>query len=415
MEVLSTIATVLIISTTILYAYHFLYMFIPLIPIKKKHKPLKMHRYAILIPARNESAVIGHLLRSIDAQDYPKELIKVYVIADNCTDDTAKIARDMGATVFERFNKKQVGKGYALDYLLTQIRETEGLDRHDVFMIFDSDNLLEPDYISQINQTFSDGYSAACGFRNTKNYDSNWISAGYGVWYLHDSGHLNRSRSMLHLNAGVSGTGFGFTRQLVEQLGGWKFFTLTEDLEFNAWSSAHGVRIGYCHDAILYDEQPTTLPVSWRQRIRWVQGGFQVAFRHTGSMLKGLFKGRWQTFSCLECLSLTPWGAVLATTGCVLSFLCVFLAAGFEALLWTLLYSALSALGGMILMGAITVFMSWKRIRATTAQKLWSILAFIPFMITFTMCLFAAPFCKFQWLPVQHTVAVGNDALQKKS
>lgn len=415
MEVLSTIATVLIISTTILYAYHFLYMFIPLIPIKKKHKPLKMHRYAVLIPARNEEAVIGHLLRSVAAQDYPQELIKVFVIADNCTDNTARIAREMGATVFERFNKEQIGKGYALDYLLGKIRDTEGLEQHDVFMIFDSDNLLEPDYISKINQTFSDGYQAACGFRNTKNFNGNWISAGYGVWYLHDSAHLNRSRSMLHLNSGVSGTGFGFTRQLLEDLGGWKFFTLTEDLEFNAWSSAHGVKIGYCHDAILYDEQPTTLPVSWRQRIRWVQGGFQVAFRHTGSMLKGLFKGRWQTFSCLECLSLTPWGAVIACVGFVLSFLVVFLTSGFEALLWACLGSALSAIGGMLLMGTITVLMTWKRIRATTLQKLLAIPAFLLFMITFALCLFAAPFCKFQWVPVRHTVAVGNEDLHQKS
>ena len=413
MEILSTIATVLIIFTTVLYAYQFIYMFLPLIPRKKKHKELKMHRYGILIPARNEKNVIGHLLESIAAQDYPRELIKVYVIADNCTDNTAQIAREHGATVFERFNKKQVGKGYALEYLLEQIRDTEGLEQHDVFMIFDSDNLLEPDYISQINQTFSDGYQAACGFRNTKNYGSNWVSAGYGIWYLHDSAHLNRSRSWLNLCAGVSGTGFGFTRQLLESLGGWKFFTLTEDLEFNAWCASHGVKIGYCHDAALYDEQPITLPVSWKQRIRWVQGGFQVALKHTKNMLKGLFKGRWQTFSCLECLSLTPWGALIATTGCVLSFLSVLLGAGIETFLWSILTAFGGALLGMIFMGAITVAMTWKRIRATTAQKLWSIPAFIPFMITFTLCLFVAPFCKFQWLPVEHTVAMGNEGLHK--
>ena len=414
MEILGILCAVFMVLTTLLYAYQVVYMFLPLLPWKKKkHQPVKMHRYAILVPARNEKNVLGHLLSSINAQDYPKELVKVYVIADNCTDNTAQIARDQGATVFERFNKEQIGKGYALNYLLEQIDSTTGLDQHDVFMVFDADNLLEPDYLTQINQTFSDGFQAACGFRNTKNFNSNWISAGYGVWYLHDSSHLNRSRSMLGICSGVSGTGFGFTRQLLERLGGWHFFTLTEDLEFNAWCNSNGVKIGYCHDAVLYDEQPITFPVAWKQRIRWVQGGFQVTGKYTGKLLKGIFKGHWQSYSCIENLTLTPWGALLAVLGGGLSFLLVLLSAGFMGLVWAILGALGGAILGTAFMGLVSVAMDWKRIQAKTWQKLLSSLAFTLFMFTFMICLFVAPFKKFQWIPVEHTVAMDNAGLHK--
>lgn len=412
-EVLGTVTAVLVLISTCLYAYQVVYMFLPLIPRKRKHKEIKMHRYALLVPARNEKNVIGHLLRSIAAQDYPQELIKVYVIADNCTDETAQIAREHGATVFERFNKEQVGKGYALNYLMENIDKTVGLDQHDVFMIFDADNLLEPDYLSKINQTFSDGYEAACGFRNTKNFDSNWISAGYGVWYLHDSSHLNRSRSWLNVGCGVSGTGFGFTRQLLEKIGGWHFFTLTEDLEFNAWCNSHRVKIGYCHDAVLYDEQPFKFAVSWRQRVRWVQGGYQMVPRYSGGLFKGIFKGGWQSYSCLENLTLTPWGAWLAFLSGGLTILMTLLTTPFLDAVLVGLGAVAGAYVGMAVMGLITVAMEWKRIRASKLRRIWGALVFPMFLITFMVISIVAPFCKFQWVPIAHTVAVDNDQLHK--
>ena len=250
---LQLVTWLLVALTGICYLYQVVYLIIPFFVKPRPHQSARLHRYAILIAARNEEAVLPHLLDSIAAQDYPAELLTTFVVADNCTDRTAQVAQDRGARVFVRNNRTQVGKGYALHFLLDKLQQTEGLDRFDAFLVFDADNLLQPDYVTEINRTCSDGYEAFCGYRNTKNFGSSWVSAGYALWYLHDSVHLNQSRMLLGTSCAVSGTGFGFTRQLLERCGGWSFFTLTEDIEFNTWCATRGVRIGYCPSAMVFD------------------------------------------------------------------------------------------------------------------------------------------------------------------
>ena len=162
----------------ICYAYQFLY--IPLV-LAKKQRPLPCppspHRYAVLIAARNEAAVIGGLLDSLRQQTYDPTLLTVFVVADNCTDGTADIARRRGAVVYERFNHINVGKGYALDFL-TQHIKADYPDGFDGYFVFDADNVLSPDYIERMNAVFSGGYEIVTSYRNSKNFGGNWISAG---------------------------------------------------------------------------------------------------------------------------------------------------------------------------------------------------------------------------------------------
>ena len=169
----------------ICYLYQMFYILIPFIKKRRPHKEIKIHNYAVLICARNEENVITHLIDSIKAQDYPADKITVFVAADNCTDSTAAVSRDAGAVVYERFNTEYIGKGYALDYLLSHIEEDypEGFDG---YFVFDADNLLCPNYITEMNKTFSDGYEIVTSYRNSKNYGDNWISAGYALWFLRE-------------------------------------------------------------------------------------------------------------------------------------------------------------------------------------------------------------------------------------
>lgn len=412
--ILQTISTVLIIITSICYAYQFVYLFISLLSKKRITKSDKLNRYAVLIPARNEENVLPNLIESIQQQDYPAELITIYVIADNCTDNTAKVALDSGAKVFTRFSTEQIGKGYALNYLLREIDKTDGLESFDAFLVFDADNLLQRDYIRQINHLYADGYDAFCGYRNTKNFGSNWISAGYGVWYLHDSTHLNRSRMAVGASCMVNGTGFGFSREVLHKCGQWEFFTLTEDIEFSVWCAANGIRIGYCHDAILYDEQPITFPQSWRQRTRWVQGGIQILFKRSKELFRGMVKGGWRSYSCFEFATLSAWGYILGILSGITASAATIVNYGVDAFLISLPFALISSYLSLLAVGAWTVLTEWNRIRAKTRHKILGVFAFPMYMLTFIPIAIFAPFCKFQWTPVDHTVAVSESDMMPK-
>lgn len=412
-QILQKIVWVLAALLTVLYAYQIAYLVVPFLRKRKPHKPADPCRFAILIAARNEEAVLPDLLSSIRRQDYPKELLDTWVIADNCTDSTGQCARDGGAYVVVRHDTSRIGKGYALNYLLEQIARIKGADYYDAYMVIDADNILTPDYMTRINETRSQGYDVFCGYRNSKNFGGSLVSAAHSVWYLHDSTHLNQSRSLLGLPCVVTGTGFGFTRELLKKSGGWQFFTLTEDLQFSAWCIAHKVRSGYNHDAILYDEQPETFRLSWRQRTRWVQGGIQLGLQCFSYFLHGFAQGGKTTYSTMEMLTLTLWGYVLGTLCGILSIVSTYLFAGFAGLLNWFLTAFIYAFLFTLLTGILTMATEWNRVRATTAQKLMGIIVFPLHMIAYIPICATAFFRKFSWAPIAHRSSPAVEELMK--
>ena len=196
---LESMQWVLFIFFTAAYAYQIFYLLVGLWGKQRGGvENAELHRYAAIISARNESAVIGRLIRTLKEQDYPSELLDVIVVADNCTDNTAEVARSAGAIVYERFNKVQVGKGYALDYLFKHIFEEQGEDAYDAFFVFDADNIVDPQFVREMNKMYDTGeYSALTSYRNSQNFCANWISAGYALWFLRESRFLNLS--LIHI------------------------------------------------------------------------------------------------------------------------------------------------------------------------------------------------------------------------
>ena len=189
MTTLQIINLAIMLAFFLCYSYQFFY--IPVAWFKKDapHREPVMHRIAVLIAARNEQAVIGNLIDSIRDQDYPADKVDVFVVADNCTDLTGSVAGAHGANVYFRNDTTQVGKGYALQYLLHCIEDDYA--PYDAYLVLDADNILSPNYITEINKTFSDGYEIVTSYRNSKNYGDNWISAGYALWFLRESRYLN--------------------------------------------------------------------------------------------------------------------------------------------------------------------------------------------------------------------------------
>lgn len=265
----------------------------------RKFKPAKeKHKYAIVIAARNEEEVIGNLLDSIKKQDYPQELVTTFVVADNCTDNTAKIARDKGAICYERFNDKDKTKGYALEYLFEQIEHDYGRKSFEGYFVFDADNLLEKNYISKMNDAFDSGLKIITSYRNTKNFDENWIASTYALHWLRSIRTNHRARSVLHLATNIQGTGFLMANVIVSD--GWHYTSLTEDRALTADAVAQGYEISYQDEAVFFDEQPINLKVALRQRLRWSKGHLQ-AFVQTGPYLflniflgKKYIKTKWQ-------------------------------------------------------------------------------------------------------------------------
>ena len=276
--VVSTISK--IISKTLWYKNIFKYVGVVA---TRKFKPAKQyHKYAIIVAARNERTVIGNLIDSVKRQNYPEDMLDIFVVADNCTDDTAAIAREMGAICYERFDNEHRTKGYALQYLVECIRRDYGIDAYEGYILFDADNLLAPDYLEQMNNAFDAGEKIITSYRNTKNFGDNWIAASYGVHWLRTVRNEHRPRSLFHLATRIQGTGFLFAHELIEN--GWNWVSLTEDRAFCADAVAKGYKISYNNDAIFYDEQPVSLKIAMRQRIRWAKGHLQ-AFVEIGPKL----------------------------------------------------------------------------------------------------------------------------------
>lgn len=295
-EINAVIATILSICVIHKAFYFVIGMFFT-----RKFKPAKKkHKYAIMIAARNEKYVIGNLIDSIHKQDYPSDKYTIFVVADNCTDDTAEIARKKGAIVYERFDDVHKTKGFALQFLVKNIEKDYGVDSFEGYFIFDADNLLKSNFISKMNDAFDEGCKIITSYRNTKNFDENWVASTYAIHWIRSVRTNHRARSVLRLATNIQGTGFLFSNEIIKN--GWNYTSLTEDRALTADAVAQGYQITYQDEAEFYDEQPVSVKVALRQRLRWSKGHLQ-AFVESGPYLfiniffgKRFLKANWQNY-----------------------------------------------------------------------------------------------------------------------
>ena len=398
-----------------MFLYQFIYLLVGLFKKPMVFEAKKQHRYAILISAKNEENVIAHLIHSILNQEYPKELIQVFVVADNCSDQTADVSRGAGATVYERYDSQQLGKGYALQYLLRQIDKDYGLDTFEGYLVFDADNLLEKNYIQEINKVFDNGYRIITSYRNSKNYGSNWISAGTGLWFLREAKFINNARMQLGVSCLVSGTGFLMHRDIVKSNDGWNFFLLTEDVQFSVNSILKGEKIGYCGDAVFYDEQPLRFTDSWNQRLRWTKGFYQVFYEYGSQLLKRFFTTA--SFTCYDVLiTLTPGFVFLASVlliGVITAInSAMVMSVYFAQILHTFLLACATSYMLFFLLGMSTTLAEWKRIYCPNRKKILYMFTFPIFMFTYVPLSVIALFVKIKWKPILHAVSINAEQVK---
>ncbi len=401
---------------TLCYSYQFVFLFYVLAQRLKSKKETtpdgKQNRFAFVTSARNEKNVIGELIDSIRAQNYPQELIDVYIIADNCTDNTAEIARAHGAKVYERFNKQLIGKGYALDEFFKHIMASGESKNYDGFFVFDADNVLDENFTKEMNKVFNKGYNIVTSYRNSRNYGSNWISAGYALWFLRESKYLSNARMLLNTSCAVSGTGFLVRESIIEKNNGWKHHLLTEDIEFSIDSVINGEKIGYADGAVIYDEQPITFTQSWNQRLRWSKGFYQVLGKYGAKLVKGMFTNKGNKFSCFD-MFMTISPAMFITLFSIAVNSGVFISEMMSSYgNYFLINESINAVSGslfrfyilLFVVGAITTVTEWNNIHTTTLKKIVYTFTFPLFIATYIPIAIVALFKKVQWTPIAHGI-----------
>lgn len=416
MEFITKFNLFIFILLTALYSYQLVYVVMVLLGERKKERfekqPKRMHKFGVIIAARNESMVIAHLIESIKKQKYPSDLVDVFVIADNCTDNTAQAAREAGAIVYERFNSELVGKGYALDFVFKHIFADYGEKAYEGYFIFDADNLLDENYIAEMNKVFDKGYRVITSYRNSKNYGTNWITAGYSLWFLREAKYLNNARMMIGTSCAVSGTGFLVDNEIILKNRGWNYHLLTEDIEFSVVNAIEGETIGYCEKAKLYDEQPCTFSQSWNQRMRWTKGFYQVMGKYGWTLFSSIFTKKGRSLSCYD-MFMTIAPATFVSLFCIGMNLLLLMDCFSNAYLLhrvapivfrAVIFSFVNCYSVLFFMGLLTTITEWKQIKCSSLRKIVYIFTFPVFIATYIPIAVAALFKDVQWKPISHTI-----------
>lgn len=317
--------------------------------LKRRHVPREGRpmRFAVLAAARNEESCIAGLVESIRRQDYPPELVDIYVIPNNCTDNTAQAAQAAGAQII-RVSSSVRSKGQALHEAFEYLLKSEN---HDAYCVFDADNEADPAFLTEMSRALTASRAAKSRIL-AKNVRESWVCACYDAYFCNANVFLNQARRNLKLSARLIGTGFAVRRDLMEELGGWNTSTLTEDAEFYAMLAARGEQIAYVPDAVTYDEEPLTFRDSLLQRRRWMSGVMKVGRLKAAALLRGAVIGPNRrfaldaflqfSFSCVQALAiplfllrafLHPLDAAAALPGLALRFYLSTLSVGLAALI----------------------------------------------------------------------------------
>lgn len=284
----NTIFFFLILLATIIFSYRFKYIALGFKKFDSYPKASVQKRFCVLIAARNESKVITRLLKSLKEQNYNPGKFDVYVIVEDPNDKTVSITKSFDYIPFVRKDLTKAGKGYALDECIQEIF-TNNKD-YDILTIVDADNVLAPNYLEEFNNAFCYGYPVGHAYHRQYNEEGNWLADCSTLTFAGMNTFQNKARTILGRNIIMSGSGLYMDFNIIKDLKGWTFTTLTEDYEFSMYCAIHNIRTAYIPTTYYYDEQPTTLSQSRKQRVRWIKGYMTAQKMYSKQLKKDMFK-----------------------------------------------------------------------------------------------------------------------------
>ncbi len=299
--------------------------------------------FALLIPAHNEEVILGTLLESLSHLDYPQVLYTIYVIADNCTDTTAELARRVkGVCVYERFNEKERGKGYALNWLWQHIANKQ----HDAYVILDADSVVEPTFLRAMDRELVKGAKALQACYTVLNATASPSTALRWVALTLMNHVRPLGRNGIGGSSTLTGNGMCFSRDILTRYP-WQAFGVTEDYQYYFTLIQQGECVRYVPEAIVRAQMPITFAQMRTQDVRWEAADPQQSQWHTAwQLLKGGVRAR--SFVRIE--------AVLELLTPPLSFMVVSCLLGFVASL--LLWSLLQVVFSLLLLGGLFCYIA---------------------------------------------------------
>jgi len=362
------------------------------------------HRMAAIIAARNEEFVIGNLIESLREQDYPQSLVDIYVIPNNCTDNTEGVALAHGAKIM-KCNFEVKSKGAALSQFFDYIfREN---DVYDAFCVFDADNVVEKSFFSSMNNALASGEKIAQGYRDSKNPNDSWISGCQSVFYWTLNRFLNLARQKLGWSATLNGTGFMVHADVLRQ-DGFKTFSLTEDIEFTTQCIIKGYRVAWVPEAITFDEHPLTFEQSWSQRKRWSTGIIQCFGLYSQQLLDCFLKDKNRCAMDMLIYLIAPFVQVLTFIYTVCSFIILGMLL-INSSIWSnaLNFALLFTIGGVLFSVLFTAMVLWlegKKIKQVNHISIFSFWFYLASWIPINVVCFIKPMDI--WEPIEHTKSV---------
>lgn len=350
-------------------------------------------KFAILIPARDESKVIEELLNSILNQTRKINSDDVYVIVEEESDKTVEIVKNKNMNIIFRHDLTKKRKGYALDDAIKEILEQK--KHYDAYFIFDADNVLDKDYIKNMEKAYESGYDIGIGYRNTKNGNDSVIAAASSLTFSMINTLGNEHKTKCNNTLTISGTGFYIKGDIIEKLGGYPFNSLTEDYELTLYATLNDLTTTYVKDAIFFDEQPVKYNITINQRTRWIKGFFEARKKYIPLLLKKEINKNFSS-AFHQIMGVNPY--ILLIIGLLGILLINYFNVKNTIILILFVY---------LIMALITSIMVLKEntyLNINNKMKLKVILYNPIFLSTYIICLFKAILNKdVKWLKIEHS------------
>ena len=363
---------------------------------EKKIKTRKYKNFSILIPARDESKVINNIIDSIKNQSINVNLSDVYVIVESEFDETVNICKKNGINYFVRRKLNLKSKGYALMELIEDLYKRN--KTYDLYFIFDADNTLDKYYLHEMLQMYNMGYDVVTGYRKSSNINTNVITSSSALIFSLINDLLNENKVARNRSITVSGTGYFISSDIMDNFKSFPFHLMTEDYEISMYLAMNNYATFYNKKAIFYDEQPTKLITSIKQRIRWCYGYLCVRFKYRKELKKHLSSKT--AFG--EYIGIKPYVMLLFGALFFYIYLITGLFINFDKYIKIIIFST-GLIYTLLIIFTYVLLIIDKDLGIKKKLKIKTLLYNPIYLFTFLYCMIRAMFGNISWDKIEHT------------